>query len=79
MKKEILQFGKQFLITALIMSLCFMLFALWDPIKLMITGDFDSGKDLTSYISLKTDIPVIVAVSIVMARASMRRKKAANK
>jgi len=56
-----------------------MLFALWDPIKLMITGDFDSGKDLTSYISLKTDIPVIVAVSIVMARASMRRKKAANK
>ncbi|GET24666.1 hypothetical protein [Prolixibacter sp. NT017] len=79
MKKEILQFGKQFLLTALIMSLCLLLFDLWDPMKQMITGDFDSGKDLTSYISLKTDIPVIVAVSIVMARASMRRKKAAKK
>ncbi|GET21965.1 hypothetical protein [Prolixibacter denitrificans] len=76
MKKEILQFGKQFLLTALIMSLCLLLFDLWDPIKQMITGHFDSEKDLTSYISLKTDIPVIVAVSIVMARASMRRKKA---
>lgn len=74
-----MQFGKQFLLTALIMSLCFMLFDLWDPIKQMITGHFDSGKDLTSYISLKTNIPVIVAVSVVMASTSMRRKKNTNK
>jgi hypothetical protein len=79
MKKEPLQFGKQFLLTAFIMSLCFLLFDLWDPLKQLVTGHFEPGTNLASYISLKKDIPIIIAVSVVLARVSMRKKKATNK
>ena len=79
MKKETKEFWKHFLVTATIMSLCFILFDLWDPIERMITEHFETRTNLTSYISLKKDIPVILAVSVLLARASVCRKKATDK
>lgn len=61
------------------MSLCFLLFDLWEPFKQLIMGRYEPGTDLASYISLKTNIPVIIAVSVILARASVRRKKATDK
>ena len=79
MKKATLKFGKHFLVTAVIMSLCFILFDLWDPFKQLVTGNYESGTSLASYISISKNIPVIIAVSVVMAGADTRRKKAGNK
>jgi hypothetical protein len=79
MKKETLQFWKQFLLTALIMSCCVILFDFWEPLKQLVTGHYQPGTNLASYISPETDIPVILAVSVVLASAGVRRKKTTDK
>ena len=75
MKEETKAFWKHFVVIAIIMTLCFILFELWDPIERMILGRSTSGKSLASFITLKRDIPVIVAVSLIFARAKVKRKR----
>lgn len=80
LERKNIEFIKGLLMTILIIAVCFALFDLYAPLKLMVLGEHLNFSEIIEYIKIKEQLPIIIGAAVALEYTRYgKNNKVANK